>query len=38
MKEATVAELAQINGMNLSLAETLYDHLHAGDLPQPPPS
>jgi excinuclease ABC subunit C len=29
MKEATLAELAQVAGMNLSLAETVYDHLHA---------
>jgi len=29
MKEATLAELAQTPGMNLSLAETVYDHLHA---------
>jgi len=29
MKEATLAELAQIPGMNQSLAETVYDHLHA---------
>lgn len=29
MKEATLAEIAQVPGMNLSLAETVYDHLHA---------
>ncbi len=29
MKEATLAELAEVPGMNLNLAETVYDHLHA---------
>ncbi len=29
MKEVTLAEIAQAPGMNLKLAETVYDHLHA---------
>jgi excinuclease ABC subunit C len=33
MREATLAELAQVHGMNLSLAETVYDHLHAETSP-----
>jgi excinuclease ABC subunit C len=33
MKEATLAELAQVSGMNLNLAETVYDHLHAETSP-----
>jgi excinuclease ABC subunit C len=33
MKEATLAELAQVNGMNHALAETVYDHLHAETSP-----
>ena len=32
MKAATLAELAQAPGMNLKLAETVYDHLHAETL------
>jgi excinuclease ABC subunit C len=31
MQAATMAELAAAPGMNLKLAEILYDHLHAAD-------
>jgi len=33
MKEATLDELAKIPGMNQSLAETVYDHIHAETSP-----